>query len=267
MRFIWIVAVLFVLFGFAPAQDWAKKKLDASPRHQEWVKVKNGSRTVDVFVVYPERATKAPAVVLIHEIFGMSDWIEGVADQIAEHGDIAIVPDLLSGMGPNGGRTTDFGGDQQKIMEAVSNLPTPQVVGDLNAACDCARSIPSYSGKLAVAGFCWGGTQSFNFATQRPDLRQDFVFYGIGPTDPAKLAGIPCPVFGFYAGDDNRVTTTVDDQKKLMKAANKRYEAAVYPGAGHGFMRAGEQPDAKPGNKSAHDKAWRKMLAELRRLG
>ena len=267
MKLFFTAGFLFIALHAAVAQDWAKKRLDASPRHQQWVTVKNGSRTVNVFVVYPERATKAPAVVLIHEIFGMSDWAMSAADEVAEHGYIAIEPDLLSGMGPNGGRTTDFGGDQQKVMEAVSNLPTDQVVGDLNAACDYARTIPSFNGKLAVAGFCWGGGQSFNFATVRPDLSAAFVFYGTGPTDPAQLARITAPVFGFYGGDDNRVSSTVPEQTTLMKAAHKRYTATIYQGAGHGFMRAGEQPDAKEGNKKAHDAAWKKMLSVLHRLG
>ena len=266
MRSFFTLCALLALLTLAPAQDWAKKKLDASPRHQQWITVKNGARTVNVFIVFPERADKAPSVVLIHEIFGESDWIMDVADQLAAHGYIALVPDLLSGMGPNGGRTTDFGGDQQKIMEAVSNLPTPQVVGDVNATCDYAKGLPSANGKLAVAGFCWGGGQSFNFATRRQDLNADFVFYGIGPTDPAQLASIHCPVYGFYGGDDNRVSSTVDQQKQLMKAAGKTYEAKVYAGAGHGFMRAGEQPDAKPGNKRAHDDAWKRWLAALKKM-
>src|SRR5207248_433239 len=98
------------------------------------------------------------------------------------------------------------------------------------------------------------------------DLSAAFVFYGIGPQDVVQLAGIPCPVYGFYGGNDNRVTSTVERQEKLMKTAHKRYEVTIYPGAGHGFMRAGEQPAASPANKKAHDAAWKKVLAVLRRL-
>ena len=265
MKLGFLVGVLFLSAAFAPAQDWAKAKLDASPRHSEWVDVKYGNRTVKTFVVYPARKDKAPVVLLIHEIYGMSDWAMEMADEIAAAGYIAVEPDLLSGMGPNGGRTSDFGGDQQKITEAVSDLPAEQVTGDLNAAADYAKTIPSANGKISVAGFCWGGGQSFHFATDRPDLTVAAVFYGIGPQDPSDIAKINAPVYGFYGGIDNRVTTTVPDQKKLMKAGHKKYQAAIYEGAGHGFMRLGEAPDAKPDNKAARDKAWKKWMSILAR--
>src|SRR6266513_243991 len=87
----------------AVEQDWAKARVDKSPRHQEWVQVKYGNRTINSFIVYPEVKTKATAVVVIHEIFGMADWVRSLTDQVAEAGYIAIAPDLLSGMGPNGG--------------------------------------------------------------------------------------------------------------------------------------------------------------------
>jgi len=265
MKLLCLGSLLIALCSTAFAQDWAKAKLASSPRHQEWVDVKNGNRTVKTFVVYPERKDKAPVVLVIHEIFGMSDWAMLMADDLAAAGYIAVEPDLLSGMGPNGGRTSDFNGDQQKITEAVSNLPQDQVMGDLNAAADYAKTIPSASGKLNVCGFCWGGGQSFHFATVRPDLSAAFVYYGIGPQEPNEVAKINAPVYGFYAGLDNRVTTTVDQQKVLMKAAGKKYVVNIYDGAGHGFMRAGEAPDAKPANKAARDKAWKTWMRVLRK--
>jgi carboxymethylenebutenolidase len=150
-------------------------------------------------------------------------------------------------------------------MEAVSNLPTDQVMGDLNAVADYAKKLPSANGKLAVAGFCWGGGQSFHFATVRPDLSAAFVFYGT-PPDAGDMAKINAPVFGFYGGDDNRVTSTVGDATAEMAAADKKYDPSVYEGAGHGFMRAGEAPDAKDANKKAHDAAWIKWLYELSKI-
>lgn len=257
-----LFAVLIV--GMATAQDWAKKKLDASPRHQEWVTVKNGSREVKCFVVYPERKDRAPVLVLIFEIMGMSDWVESVADEAAAAGFIAVTPDFLSGMGPNGGRTDSFA-DLQHIREAISGLPSSQVVGDLNAACDYAKTIDSANGKLAVAGFCWGGGQSFNFATARPDLSAAFVFYGTPPSADA-MANIHCPVYGFYGGMDNRVSGTVPKAIDEMKAAGKKYEPVIYDGAGHGFMRSGQQPDAMADNKKARDAAWKKVLQVMRKL-
>lgn len=264
MRFAVLLCALTMLVGVAGAQEWAKKRVQSSPRHQEWVDVKNGSRTVKCFVMYPEKSEKAPVVVLIHEIFGMSDWVQSVADQLAEHGYIAIAPDLLSGMAPNGGRTTDF--DPSKVTEAVSGLPAEQVTGDLNAVCDYAKSIPSTNGKLFVGGFCWGGGQALRFATNRSDLSAAFVFYGTGPKEADSIKRITAPVFGFYGGNDNRVTSTVADQTALMKDAGKKYEATVYEGAGHGFMRAGEAPDASEANKKAHDRAWKKWLDTMASL-
>src|SRR6266850_2534381 len=143
------------------AQDWAKATLEKSPRHREWVTVKHDNRSVETFVVYPEAKGKTPVVLIIHEIFGMTDWVQDLADQVAATGYIAVVPDLLSGMGPNGGRSTDFA--EGKTMEAVSHLNPDQVTADLNAAADYALKLPASNGKLFVAGFCWGGSQTLRF--------------------------------------------------------------------------------------------------------
>src|ERR1700704_4273498 len=152
----------------ATAQDWARATLGKSPRHREWVTVKHDGRSLETFVVYPESKGKTPIVLVIHEIFGMTDWVEELADQVAAAGYIAVAPDLLSGMGPDGGRSSSFA--EGKTMEAVSKLPPDQVTADLNAAADYAKKIPASNGKLYVAGFCWGGGQTFRFATNRPDL-------------------------------------------------------------------------------------------------
>ncbi len=244
------------------AQDWAKAKLDKSPRHQEWVTVKHDNRSVDAFVVYPQVKSKAPVVLVIHEIFGLTDWVRDVADQLAADGYIAIAPDLLSGMGPNGGRTDAFP-DRDAAVQAVSKLPPDQVTADLNAVADYARKLPAGNGKLAVAGFCWGGGQSFRFATNRKDLSAAFVFYGPPPPADA-MKNITAPVYGFYAANDARITSTVPDTEKAMKAAGKTYDPVVYEGAGHGFMRAGEAPDASPANKKAHDEGWQRWLKLLK---
>jgi carboxymethylenebutenolidase len=236
-------------------QDWAKAQLEKSPRHQEWVKVPQGSRTVHTFVVYPEVKDKAPAVIVIHEIMGLTDWVMSVADRLAEAGYIALAPDLLSGMGPNGGRTVDFA-DVGKAREAISGLSPDQVTADLGAVCDYALKIPAASGKVAVGGFCWGGSQTFRFATNRKDLAGAFVFYGTGPTDRDALSRIACPVYGFYGGNDNRVNATVPDSEKAMKELGKTFEPVIYEGAGHGFMRAGQAPDASEANRKAFEQGW-----------
>lgn len=244
-------------------QDWPKKQVESSPRHQEWVSIKQGDREVKSFVVYPEVSEKAPAVIVIHEIYGLSDWIMSVADRLAAEGYIAIAPDLLSGMAPGGGRTKDFT-DQSAIREAVTSLPASQVIADLDAAANYVKALPAANGKVAVAGFCWGGTQSFRFATNRHDLSAAFVFYGTGPTDAKAIETITCPVYGFYGENDARVNSTIPESESLMKAANKRFVPKIYDGAGHGFLRAGADPNANPANKAAHDACWKDWLDLLK---
>jgi carboxymethylenebutenolidase len=234
------------------AQDWAIAKLKKSPRHQEWVTIKHDGRSVETFVVYPESKDKTPVVVLIHEIFGMSDWVQAVADEFAAAGYIAIAPDLLSGMAPNGGRTPDF--PPNGVGPAIGKLNPDQITADLNAVADYGLKLPASTGKLFVAGFCYGGSQTFRFATNRPDIAKAFVFYG-GPPDRDAMAKIKSPVYGFYAGNDARIDATIPPTKEQMQAAGKTYEATIYDGAGHGFMRAGEAPDATEANTKARDAA------------
>ena len=191
-----IMAWFLLLLTASPvlAQDWARARVERSPRHREWVTVKHEGRAVETFVVYPEVKDKVPVVLVIHEIFGMTDWVQDLADQVAEAGYIAVAPDLLSGMGPNGGKSSDFpqgsagGGMSSPAVEAVSHLNPDQVTADLNAVADYALKIPASSGKLFVSGFCWGGGQSFRFATHRTDLAGAFVFYGMPPGKEAMAA-------------------------------------------------------------------------------
>lgn len=255
-----VAGMLAIVPAFA--QDWAKKKLDASPRHHEWVQVKNGDRTVHAFVVYPEVKQKAAAVVVIHENMGLTDWVRSVADQLASHGYIAIAPDLLSGTAPGGGRTSDFP-STDAAREAIYKLQPDTVTADLNAVTDYVKKLPAANGKVAVAGFCWGGSQSFRFATNRPDLSAAFVFYGTGPDS---VGDLKAPVYGFYGGNDARVNATIPKSAEMMKQGGKTYEPVTYEGAGHGFMRAGEAPDANEANKKAHDEAWQRWVALLKKM-
>lgn len=260
MKRILLSLVILGLAQAAGAQDWAKAKLAKSPRHSEWVIVKHDGRSVETFVVYPESKDKRPVVLIIHEIFGMSDWVEDLADQVAEAGYIAVAPDLLSGMGPNGGRSSSFAAD--KLMEAVSKLSPDQVTADLNAVADYGNKIPASNGKLFVGGFCWGGGQTFRFATNRGDLGAAFVFYG-PPPDKEAMARIKAPVYGFFAGDDARIGAMIPDAIANMKAAGKTFEPVTYEGAGHGFMRAGEAPDASAANSKARSDAWARWKSLL----
>ena len=257
-------ALLVVLLTAAlNAQDWAKTRLEASPRHREYVSLKHGSRSVQALVVYPEVKGKASVVILIHEIFGLSDWAKEMADELAGQGFIVIAPDLLSGFGPKGGGSSEFPG-QDATVKAVSGLDADGVMADLDAAADYGKKLPAANGKIAVAGFCWGGSKSFAFATHRKDLSAAFVFYGTGPAD---VSGINAPVYGFYAGNDARVGATIPETTAAMKAAGKSYEPITYDGAGHGFMRAGEDPgDTVPGNKTAREAGFARMVKLLKEL-
>jgi carboxymethylenebutenolidase len=250
----------------ALAQDWAKQKLEKSPRHQEWVKVKNGNRVVEAFIVYPEVKNKATAVIVIHEIMGLTDWVRSVADQLAEAGYIAIAPDFLSGAGPDGKGTAGFT-DRSAVGQAIRSLPPEQITGDLNAVAGYVGKLPAANGKVAVSGFCWGGSQTFRYATNNPKLAAAFVFYGGGPEDKEAIAKIKAPVYGFYGGNDARVNATIPKSQELMKEANKKYEPVTYEGAGHGFMRAGEDPaNTNEANKKARDEAWVRWKDLLKKL-
>ncbi len=259
-----VVAALFTVAN-APAQDWAKARLEKSPRHLEWVKVKHGNREVNCFIAYPEVKEKATALVVIHEIFGLSDWVRGVTDQFAEAGYIAIAPDLLSGTAPGCGGTAELGGGDA-VRKAISTLPPDQVTADLNAVADYVAKLPACNGKVAVGGFCWGGGQTFRFATNNRNIKAAFPFYGTGPDKEEDIGRINCPVYGFYGGNDERVNATISKSTELMKKAGKTYEPVIYEGAGHGFMRAGEAPDASDANKKAREDAWKRLKDLLKKF-
>jgi carboxymethylenebutenolidase len=243
------------------SQPWARERIAKSPRHSEWVSVKHDGRNVETLIVYPESKEKRPVVLVIHEIFGLSDWAQELADEVAAAGYIAVAPDLLSGMAPGGGRTKDF--PAGAVTEAVSKLNPDQVTADLNAAADYALKLSAASGKLFVGGFCWGGGQTFRFATNRGDLSAAFVFYGPPPAKDA-MSRIKAPVYGFYGGNDARIDATIPDTVAAMKAAGKTYDPVTYEGAGHGFMRAGETPDdSNPANKKAREEAWARWKSLL----
>jgi carboxymethylenebutenolidase len=239
------------------AQDWAKERMDKSPRHLEWIKIKSGDREVKSFIAYPEVKEKATAVIVIHEIFGLSDWARSVTDELAEAGYIAIAPDLLTGTpGENG---------SSAARQEISSLPPKQITADLEAAVKYAKSLPSCNGKVVIAGFCWGGREAFRFASNSKEIKASFVFYGDAPSEQ-DMKNISCPVYGFYGENDARITAAVPKTTEAMKAAGKTYEPVTYSGAGHGFMRAGEAPDANAANKKARDDAWKRWKEILGKI-
>src|ERR1700691_1908805 len=262
-RLIAVVVFLLPALVCLHAQDWAKTRLEASPRHREYVSLKHGSRTVQALVVYPEIKAKAPVVILIHEIFGLSDWAKQMSDELAAQGFIVVAPDLLTGFAPNGGGSSEFP-SQDATTKAVSGLDPEVVNADLDAAADYGKQLPAANEKIAVVGFCWGGGKSFAFAAHRKDLSAAFVFYGPGPAD---VSTITAPVYGFYAGNDARIGASIPATTAAMKAAGKAYEPVTYDGAGHGFMRAGEDPgNAVPGNKTAREQGFDRLVKLLHEM-
>jgi carboxymethylenebutenolidase len=261
-RFLFALLVALLPAASVFAQDWAKARLEKSPRHGEWVKIKQGQHEVQSFIVYPEVKDKATAVVVIHEIFGLTDWVRSVADQLAEAGYIAIAPNLVPGL--------KEGENFEKLRKAISEVPPEQITADLNAVTKYLAERPSCNGKVVVCGFCWGGGQAFRFATNNKDIKAAYVFYGNGPNNETEIASISCPVYGFYGENDNRVNATIPQSKELMKKAGKNYEPVTYDGAGHGFMRAGEDPAGREpnheANKKARDDAWKRWKELLKKV-
>jgi carboxymethylenebutenolidase len=239
--------------------DFGKDRLNSSPRHADWVDLKSGDRTIKAFVVYPESKDKTPVVLVIQEIFGLTDWLRSLCDELAENGVIAIAPDLLSGQKYEDG---DAAG------KATHALPKEQVISDLNAAADYALKIPACNGTLAVCGFCWGGGWAFDYAHINPKLKAAYSFYGVAVDNPEDAAKVVCPVYGFYGENDQRVDATIPKGEELMKAAAKKYEPVIYKGAGHGFMRSGEpnNPNKRDGDAKARDEAWTRWKALLKQL-
>ena len=241
------------------------ERLENSPRHHEWVKINSNSNEINSFLEYPEVSAKVPVVVLIHENRGLNDWARSMADQIAEMGYIAIAPDFLSGTAPNGGGTNDYQ-NSDDARAGIYNLD-PDVINDiLNKTVDYSKKIASSNGKVVVIGFCWGGSQSFQFATESSEIEAAIVCYGTGPTDMTSYSNIMSPVYGFYGGNDNRVNATIEASASAMKAAGNPFEQIIYDGAGHGFFRAGENQNATEANRLAREQGIQRLKEILKGL-
>lgn len=261
-----LALVPLALLAFAtPAWSQAEERLENSPRHHEWVDVTTESgRTVRALVVFPEVDRPVHAVVLLHENRGLTNWEKGVADQVAEAGYLAIAPDLLSGTAPGGGNTDAYP-SSDAARDGIYQLPAEQVMADIDATVAYIKKQTACDGTVAVAGFCWGGGTAFDYAAHNPEIAASFVFYGRA-VDPALLDRINVPVYGFYGGNDFRITGAVPEVAEAMKSRNKTYEPVIYEGAGHGFMRSGEAPDADPVNREARSQAWERWKELLEAL-
>jgi carboxymethylenebutenolidase len=235
--------------------DPVAERLENSPRHHEWADIASANgRTVRTWVVYPEVGEPAASVVIIHENRGLNDWARAVADHVAELGYVALAPDLLTGAGPDGGGTSSFA-TTDDARNAIYELTNEQVMADLDAVVAHARSLDATNDTVMVGGFCWGGSRTFLYATHNSDVVAFFVFYG-GAPDESSMENITHPVYGFYGGDDFRITSEIPKVTDAMARLNKSYEPEIYEGAGHGFMRSGEASGASDANRLAMEHAW-----------
>lgn len=258
MKKLSILLFAFVCSVNLQAQDYAVAQLENSPRHHEWIQIDSNERMLHTFVAYPEVSEPTPVVLVIHENRGLNNWARSFADQVAEKGFIAVAPDLISNTVEGFEKTSDFA-TSDDARSALYELDPDAVTRDLKATLEFARSIESGNGKVIVVGFCWGGSQSFRFATNiGSEIEQAVVFYGTGPREADVYQNIDVPVFGFYGGDDNRVNSTIEFSETNMDEFEKSFDYIIYEGAGHAFMRRGDDPNATPDdpNKIARDAAW-----------
>lgn len=259
------VSTICMFLAVSVAADEIKTELEESPRHGEWVEITvTDDRKLNAFIVYPEVKEAATSIIVIHEIFGLTDWVRLVADRLAADGFVAICPDLLSGMGPDGGGTDSFeSGDD--VRRAIRGLSADRVNTDLDAVHKYVSGLPSTNDKVAVSGFCWGGRQTFQYAVHSDKIAGAYVFYGSAPS-VEDVPKITAPVYGFYGESDNRINATIDATKAAADAAKVTYEPVIYEGVGHAFLRRGMMSDANDTQKSATKAAWErwvKLLGEL----
>jgi carboxymethylenebutenolidase len=234
------------------------RALDSVTTHGEWVKIKKGNETIRAYVAYPERKTKAPAVIVIHEIFGLTEWEPTVADRLAKEGFVAIVPDLLSS---KHGQTPK---DQDEGRKLVGELEPERVTADLDATYAYVNSLPAVQkDHVGTIGFCWGGGQSFRYATNNPNLMAAVVAYGPAP-DTAAIKQIRAPILGVYGENDERINANLPEVAAKMQSAGKTFSYEMYPGTGHGFLKPGRQGYDTP----QRERAWKRILEFYRaRLG
>jgi carboxymethylenebutenolidase len=246
--------------GLPPDNEAVKAQLAASPRHGEWVDIKMpAGPALNSFVVYPERSSKAPVVIVVHDIGGMSDWIRGIGDQLAREGFIAVVPDLLSGKGPGGGGTASLG---DQVGQTIRTLTPDDLKTRLDAVMAYGRTLPSSNGKTGTIGFCWGGGTVFAYALNQPDVNATVSYYGPMPTDPAAYERAKSPILGLYGGNDQRVNANIPVAEVELKKHGVTYSPNIFEGAGHGFLR--NQSGQDGANFKAVQQAWPKTLGFLR---
>ncbi len=246
-----------------PDSPDALAALNASPRHGEWIDIEGlGLKApLRTWIVYPERSDKAPVVVLIHGIYGLSDWTRAAADNLAAAGFIALAPDLISGKAPGGGGYESVE-SRDDVVALMRGLTDDEAIRQVDAVRAHGVELPAANGKSATMGFCWGGGQSFAYATSQRDLDAAIVFYGTSPEIVA-LSSIRAPVLGLYGGDDERVNATIPAAEDQMHKLGKIYEVERYEGAGHAFLSRQSERDGA--NLRATEKGWPRAVEFLRK--
>lgn len=238
----------------------APSRLSSSPRHGEWAMIRTGTGdSIRAWVVYPQRSTKAPVVLVVHEIFGLSSWVRSVADQLAADGFIAIAPDLLTMKNLPDGPDSVVA---PLATAAIRTLDPNWVQQQLDAVAKYGMSLPAAQQKYGIVGFCWGGGISFAHAVHSPTLGASVVYYGVSPKT-ADLPAVRAPVLGLYAGNDARVDATIPPADTALKALGRTYVYNIYPGAGHGFLR--QQTGMDGANMNATKAAWPATIAWFRK--
>jgi carboxymethylenebutenolidase len=261
-----IITLILLSISFSvSAQDFALKQLEDSPRHHEWVNIRSGDRNIHAFVAYPEVSNKALVAIIIHENRGLTDWVRSFADQLAAQGYIAIAPDLLSDFSESAKRTTDFP-TSDDARNALYELKPDQITQDLIAIQAYGKSLEAGNGRTIMMGFCWGGAQTFRFATNNADMEASFVFYGNAPTEDADFVRITKPVYGFYAENDARINSELPRVEALMKTNDKSFNYEIYAGSGHAYMRSGDDPNGSEANVKARNDSWQRLIELLKSI-
>jgi carboxymethylenebutenolidase len=257
------VAVATLALGVGAGGAWVAQNVTpprhgAVTTHGEWVKIARGTDSIRAYVAYPERKSKAPAVIVIHEIFGLTDWEPTVVDRLAKEGYVAIVPDLLFSKYGRSPASPDSG------RKLIAELEPERITADLDATYAWVNALPAVlKDRIGSIGFCWGGGQSFRYATNNPNLRAAVVCYGPAP-DSAAFRRIRAPVLGIYGEEDARINATLPDVVARMRSAGKTFTHEVFPGTGHGFLKPGRQGSDGP----QVERAWTRILEFYRaRLG
>ena len=254
-----IASLLFILsVQSVNAQDFALEQLENSPRHHEWVTLESGDKLLYNFVAYPEVSDPAPVIIVVHENRGLTDWVRSFADQAAAAGYIAIAPDLLSGFSEDYPRTSDYP-TSDAARDALYNLAPDLITADLNTVYEYASGLEAAGETIVVAGFCWGGSQTFRFATNNSRIDAAMVFYGSAPTEERAIQRIEAPVYGFYGENDARINSGIPATEELMNRNDKIYDYEIYDGAGHAYMRSGDDPNGSEANKAARAASWERL--------